>query len=98
MKTDIDLTRLADQANRIFISPSNLYPWSDIMRGCSVLSESGFLRKYKAVDKNTFRALHRKDKSKPVGETFVRYFVDTIYRSHQTGNRSVPTEAIFSIR
>jgi hypothetical protein len=75
MQTDPDLCQLADRAAQIFLAPSHRYPWADVMTGCAVSSADGMLRQFRAVDRNTFRALHREDKSEPVGEPFIGYFV-----------------------
>jgi hypothetical protein len=75
MQTEPDLQQLADRAAQIFLAPSHRYPWADIMTGCAVSSADGTLRQFRAVDKNTFRAIHREEKGEPVGERLMGYFV-----------------------
>lgn len=61
----------ARKASEVFLDPSPLYGWSDIVTGVEVGG-----RTWRAVETNTFRGFHRLDKSRPGAKpVFEGYFI-----------------------
>lgn len=44
-----------DRADQIFLRPTTLYRWQEIVSGAPVRSQSGEMRRISAVEQNTFR-------------------------------------------
>jgi hypothetical protein len=64
------------RAEEIFLNPKHRYSWNAIVTGAMVSVPAGGLRKYMAVDRNTFRGFHKIDKDGPgAGMAFRDYFV-----------------------
>jgi hypothetical protein len=64
------------RAEEIFLHPTHRYSWNDIVTGAMVSVPGAGLRKYMAVDRNTFRGFHKIDKDGVgAGEIFRNYFV-----------------------
>jgi len=64
------------RAEEIFLNPAHTYSWNAIVTGAMVSVPAGGLRKYMAVDRNTFRGFHKIDKDGPgAGMAFRDYFV-----------------------
>lgn len=75
MNQTIDWNTFAQRAEIIFFSPKPCYPWNAIMQGVQVASLNGGNRRLTAVAGNTFRGLHRCDKSINNNTVFNGYFV-----------------------
>jgi len=66
-----------NRAEEIFLQPAHRYPWNEIVTGAMVSIPDGGLRKFMAVDRNTFRGFHKIDKSGVgAGVVFRDYFVE----------------------
>ena len=64
------------RAKEIFLNPGHRYSWNDIICGAMVSVPGRGLRKFMAVDRNTFRGFHKIDKGGVgAGEVFRNYFV-----------------------
>ena len=64
------------RAEEIFLKPAHRYSWNDIVTGAMVSVPDAGLRKFLAVDRNTFRGFHKIDKGGVgAGEVFRNYFV-----------------------
>lgn len=66
-----------DKADQVFLCPTPLYSWDEIVSGAPVRSQSGGTRRMFAVGKNTFRGFYRVNKACPgAKEGFVNYFLE----------------------
>ena len=67
-------TKLASRGREVFIRPTTVYTWNEIINGCVVYGKS---KSQRAVSANTWRRLHRKDNtSMGPSKVFVLYFND----------------------
>jgi hypothetical protein len=70
-------TTYLDKADQVFLRPSPLYSWDEIVSGAPVRSESGGVRQMFAVGQNTFRGFHRINKACPgAKKEFIDYFLE----------------------
>jgi hypothetical protein len=79
-----------DKADQVFLHPSPLYSWDEIVSGTLVGSQAGGTRLMFAVGQNTFRGFHRINKAcAGAKEGFINYFLE---------QRSALVEALSSVR
>jgi hypothetical protein len=66
-----------DKADQVFVRPSPLYSWNDIVSGAAVRSQASGTRRMFAVGQNTFRGFYRINKACPgAKQAFINYFRD----------------------
>jgi transcriptional regulator with XRE-family HTH domain len=66
-----------DKADQVFLRPSPLYSWDEIVSGAPVRSPAGGIRRMFAVAQNTFRGFYRVNKACPgAKEGFINYFLE----------------------
>jgi hypothetical protein len=66
-----------DRADQVFLRPSPLYSWDEVVSGAPVRSQGGGIRRMFAVGQNTFRGFHRVNKACPgAKEGFINYFLE----------------------